>query len=295
MNKHKLPAIVIHGGAGPKLTTKIQEERAHDSLKRIANQAFEKLVQGETSINVTIWAATELENDPLFNAGTGAKLQRDGAARLSASLMDGNTQKFSGVMNLENTKNPILVSQKLQSEKDRVISGEGAKSFARAHGFENYNPITQESFDEWKQRTEKRNFDELTQLTGTIGVVCADLEGNVSAATSTGGKGMEIIGRVGDSPTVAGNYASKKAAVSCTGVGEEIVDHALAVRIVLRVDDGMDLQKAFDQSFADFKKKKGRGGAIGVDHTGQVSADFTTPCMLHAIKTPDQEYVYPEI
>lgn len=293
--KKNLPAIVIHGGAGPLLTTKIQEERAHDSLKRIVTKGFEKLQKGESAYEVTIWAAVQLEDDPLFNAGTGAKLQRDGVARLSASLMNGQTQKFSGVINLENTKNPILISKKLQEEKDRVVAGAGAKEYARAKGFENYNPITQESYDEWQQRKVKKNFDELTQLTGTIGVVCADLNGNVSAATSTGGKGMEIVGRVGDSPTVAGNYATKFAAVSCTGVGEELVDHAMAVRIVLRVEDGDSLQKAFDRTFEEFKNRKGRGGAIGVDRTGAAYALFTTPCMLHAIKTPNHEYVYPEV
>lgn len=292
--KTNLPAIVIHGGAGPTLTSKIQEERANESLKKIINGAFERLQAGESSLDVTVWTAKELEDDPLFNAGTGAKLQRDGAARLSASLMDGVTSKFSGVINLENTKNPILVCERLLHEKDRVISGDGAKTFARERGFENYNPITQESYEEWKQRKEKKNFDELTQLTGTIGVVCVDLKGQMSAATSTGGKGMEIIGRVGDSPTVAGNYASKSAAISCTGVGEELVDHALAIRIVVRVEDGMPLSDAFERSFDEFRKKNGRGGAIGVDQTGAVAADFTTPCMLHAIKTGSHEYIYPE-
>jgi L-asparaginase len=292
--KKKLPAIVIHGGAGPKLTSRIQEERAHESLKRIVTQAFEKLSKGDSSIDVTIWVAVQLEDDPLFNAGTGAKLQRDGIARLSASLMDGATGKFSGVMNLENTKNPILVAQKLQREKDRVLAGEGAQKFARSCGFEHYNPVTQQSFDEWQQRSEKKNDDELTQLIGTIGVVCVDLEGKLSAATSTGGKGMEIIGRVGDSPTVAGNYATSSAAISCTGVGEELVDEALAVKIVVRVEDGMSLMDSFERSFEEFKIKKGRGGAIGVDKTGAVYALFTTPCMLHAIRTPDHEYIFPE-
>lgn len=293
--KKKLPAIVIHGGAGPKLTTKIQEERAHESLKRIVNQAFDKLSKGESSLDVTVWAAVQLEDDPLFNAGTGGKLQRDGIARLSASLMDGTTGKFSAVMNLENTKNPILVALKLQNEKDRVLAGEGAKTYARSCGFENYNPVTQESYEEWQQRKEKKNYDELTQLTGTIGVVCVDLEGRLSAATSTGGKGMEINGRVGDSPTVAGNYATTGAAISCTGVGEELVDHALAVKIVVRVEDGMSLMDSFDRSFEEFKSKLGRGGAIGVDKTGAAYALFTTPCMLHAIRTPDHEYIYPSI
>ena len=292
--KKKLPAIVIHGGAGPKLATKMKEELAHASLKRIIEQAYEKLSKGESSIDVTVWAAVQLEDDPLFNAGTGAKLQRDGVARLSASLMDGTTGKFSGVMNVENVKNPILIAEKLQKEKDRVLSGEGAKAFARAYGFGHYNPVTQESFEEWQQRTQKKNYDELTELTGTIGVVCVDLKGNMSAATSTGGKGMEIIGRVGDSPTVAGNYASNTAAISCTGVGEELVDHALAVKVVVRVEDGMSLVDSFDKSFEEFKSKKGRGGAIGVDKTGAAYALFTTPCMLHAIQTPDHQYIYPE-
>ncbi len=104
---------------------------------------------------------------------------------------------------------------------------------------------------------------------------------------------MEIVGRVSDSATVAGNFASSSAAVSCTGVGEELVESAVAVKIVTRVDDGKSLEDAFKKTFTEFRKRKGRGAAIGVDKTGAVCVDFTTPCILHAIKTPDQESVYP--
>ena len=288
-----LAAIVIHGGAGPKLTNKIQEERVATSLKNIVRKSYEKLVNGESAIQVAVFAASMLEDDPQFNAGTGGKLQSDGVARLSCSLMDGFTSKFSGVINLESTKNPIQVAQKLLNEKDRVLSGEGAQKYARSQEFSNYNPITPESLAEWKDRKERNNVDELTQLTGTIGVVCVDLQGRTAAATSTGGKGMEIVGRVSDSATVAGNFASANAAVSCTGVGEELVESAVAVKIVTRVDDGASLEEAFKKTFSEFRNRKGRGAAIGVDKNGNVYVDFTTECILHAIKTHDIEKMYP--
>lgn len=288
------PSIVIHAGAGPLLPSKASETRAHESLKKIVNDAYEKLIAGEKAIDVVVWTVTQLEDNPQFNAGTGCMLQSDGVARMTASLMDGSRGKFSGLMNIEEIKNPIQVAKLLQEEMDRVISGRGAKAYARRMNFPYYNPITEQSHAEWKSRLEGKALG-LETMVGTVGCVCVDEYGNLAAATSTGGKGMEIMGRVGDSATIAGNYASKSAAVSSTGIGEEIVENGLAVKIVTRVDDGMSLQQSFEKTFSELKEKHGRAGCIGVDVEGNVSAKFTTPCMLHAIKTNNREYVYPEL
>ena len=287
------PAIIIHGGAGPNLSSEERKTKAHESLKKIVNLSYQKLIENTSAIDVVVFAAMMLEDDPQFNAGTGAKLQSDGAARLSASLMDGYQNKFAGVINMEQTKNPILVSKELLTRTDRVLSGEGATQFARMIGLPHYNPVTTESLEEWSRRKEQKNSDELTELTGTIGVACVDVHGHVAVGTSTGGKGMEIVGRVSDSATIAGNYASCHAAVSCTGIGEELVEHGIAVKIVTRVDDGKTLQQAFEKTFLEFRNAKGRGGAIGVDAFGNIFFDFTTEFMLRASKTKDLEEIFP--
>lgn len=286
------PSIVIHAGAGPKLPSREREKSAHESLKKILRMSYERLMAGEKAVDAVVWAVTQLEDDPQFTAGTGGMLQSDGIARLSCSLMDGEKLRFAGLINIENVKNPIQISKVLMNEKDRVLAAQGAIAYARSKDFTDYDPITPEMFNEWKNRHNQKIG--LEQLVGTVGAVCVDTHGHLAAATSTGGKGMEIVGRVSDSATIAGNYSSNQAAVSCTGVGEELVENAIAVRIVTRVDDGKTLAQSFEKTFSEFRSRKGRGGAIGVDVQGNVCVDFTTPCILHAIKTHDREYTYPE-
>src|SRR5438477_10534351 len=128
--KPKLPAIIIHAGAGKYLGSAHKEERARESLQRIVSESYKRL-QTKSAIEVVTFAITELENDSQFNAGTGGKLQRDGVARLTAALMDGDQHRFAGVINIEQVKNPILTAKELLKEKDRVLAGEGAVAFAR--------------------------------------------------------------------------------------------------------------------------------------------------------------------
>jgi len=150
--KKNLPAIIIHAGAGKYLGSNVKEERARESLQKIVSASYEML-KTKSALETVTWAVSQLENDPQFNAGTGGKLQSDGVARLTAALMDGDLHKFSGVINLEQAKNPILVAQKLLSEKDRVLAAEGATLYARKLGMEKYNPVTEETFSEWKRKT----------------------------------------------------------------------------------------------------------------------------------------------
>lgn len=286
-----LPAIVIHAGAGRELASPDLEARVRASLSHVVQEAYSRLREGG-SMEAVLWAVRALEDDPQFNAGTGAKLQEDGAARLSASVMDGASSRFSGVINVERLRNPILLAGRLQNESDRVLSGEGGRSFAREIQMNDYNPITQERWSEW-QRKVRSSGQSPERIFGTVGAVAVDLEGKLAAATSTGGKGLARPGRVGDSPTVAGTYASNKAAVSATGVGEEIMDAGLAVRIVTRVDDGISLAAAFQKTFRELRRSIFRAGAIGVDQKGKVEVHTTTPCILHAIRTPSRTVIYP--
>ncbi|MBI2143337.1 isoaspartyl peptidase/L-asparaginase [Candidatus Woesearchaeota archaeon] len=147
-----------------------------------------------------------------------------------------------------------------------------ATQFARSHGFLEYDPVTETSLKEWQ---EKSNGSPM----GTVGAVALDAKGRLASATSTGGKGFERVGRVSDTPMPAGNYANRYAAVSCTGIGEDIIDESMASKIVLRVTDGMTLAAAFKKSFKEAKALKHEIGAIGIDYKGNVVFQHTTPFM----------------
>jgi L-asparaginase len=255
--------IIIHGGFFSELPQTQEIKLAkQESLTRIVKEAFSYL-QTHTALETVVYAVELLENDELFNAGIGSQIQRDGKIRMSASVMDGVSQKFCGVINIEDVKNPIRVAEKLFPYDDRVLGGEGATNFARTKGFEPFSteiPIRRKEYE--------ANLASLK--TGTVGCVALDEKGHIAAATSTGGKGFEIPGRISDSATVAGNYANGFCGVSCTGVGEDIMSEAIATKIVTRVTDGMAIDKAFDKTFTELKRYDGFAGAIAIDKDGNM-------------------------
>ncbi|MBI4041097.1 MAG: isoaspartyl peptidase/L-asparaginase [Deltaproteobacteria bacterium] len=257
--------IVIHGGAGSR---KGSAPHIHDALKEIYLKA-ESCLKKHSALDTVIYAVTLLEDCPLFNAGTGSQLQKDGRIRMSAAVMDGKSEQFSAVLNIEQVRNPILIAKALIQEKDRILAAECATRFARAHGFAAYNPKTKERVKEWKKRVGESGM-------GTVGACAVDRKGCLAAATSTGGRGFERPGRVSDSGTPAGNYANAFAAVSATGIGEQIVNEALAAKIVIRVSDGMTLLRAFKKSFHEVRNHHYHMGAIGISRLGEVMVDFST-------------------
>ena len=191
--------------------------------------------------------------------------------------MDGKTQRFSGVINIEDVKNPICIAEKLLKYEDKVLSGNGALAFAREHGFGYYNPEIPQR--RWEYEKKVSDFIRL----GTVGCVALDLHGDLAAATSTGGKGFEIPGRVSDSATAAGNYCNHFAGISCTGVGEDIVSGAVAVKIVTRVTDGMHLSAAMDKTLDEMKPYDGFAGVIGIAANGDMYHSDTHPYMVWAL------------
>jgi L-asparaginase len=255
--------IIIHGGFFSESSTSQQTKIAkQDALQSIAQQAYGYL-QTHTALETVVFAVELLENDELFNAGIGSQIQSDGKIRMSASVMDGVSQKFSGVINLEEVKNPIRVAEKLMAYDDRVLGGEGAQDFARQQGFGYFNPEIPQRRLEYEEKVAALG-------TGTVGCVALDASGHMAAATSTGGKGFEMPGRISDSATAAGNFANAFCGVSCTGVGEDIVSTAVATKIVTRVTDGFTLEKAFRKTFGELKEIDGFAGAIGIDHAGNI-------------------------
>lgn len=267
--------LIIHGGFFSESNTNQEVKKAkQNALSEIASKSHEYL-KSHTAVQTVVYAVSLLEDCELFNAGLGSQVQSDGKIRLSASLMDSVSKKFSGVINIEDVKNPIQIAEKLLSYDDSVLSGEGALDFARKNGFDFFNPETDQRRKEYYNKLE-------SSRKGTVGCVALDSEGNLAAATSTGGKGFEIPCRVSDSATVAGNYANEKAAISCTGVGEDIVSVALAAKIVTRVTDGFTLKEATDKSFAELKTFDGFAGIIGISSAGEMYHCDSHPYMVWA-------------
>lgn len=267
--------LIIHGGFFS------ESDQSHDTktakqnaLKNIAEKSFEFLKK-HSAAETVVYAVTLLEDDELFNAGIGSQIQSDGKIRMSASLMNAETMKFSGVINIQEVKNPILVAEKLMVEDDRVLGGEGAKMYADKAGFENFSTEIPQRRKEFEEKIKNGG-------KGTVGCVAMDSEGKLAVATSTGGKGFEIVGRISDSATVAGNYANRFCAVSCTGVGEDIVSNATAAKIVTRVSDGMPIEKAFGKTFDELKEIDGFAGAIAIDAKGNVFHQDSYPTMVFA-------------
>ena len=267
--------IIIHGGFFSESDQSHEVKTAkQNSLKEIAGKAFEFL-KTHSAEDTVVFAVSLLENDDLYNAGIGSQIQSDGKIRMSASLMNGENQKFSGVINIEEVKNPIEVAKVLMKEDDRVLGGFGAKKYATENGFADFSTEIPQRRKEYEAKLKNGG-------KGTVGCVALDKNGHLAAATSTGGKGFEIVGRISDSATVAGNFANKFAAVSCTGVGEDIVSNATASKIVTRVTDGMSLEKAFEKTFAELKEIDGFAGAIAIDHQGNIFHQDSYPTMVFA-------------
>lgn len=267
--------IIIHGGFFSESDQSHEVKTAkQNSLKNIAEKAFQYL-ETHSAVDTVAYAVSLLEDDELFNAGIGSQIQSDGIIRMSAALMDGETQKMSGVINIQDVKNPIFVAKKLMKEDDRVLGGNGAKIYADKNGFENFST-------EIPQRRKEYEAKLANGGKGTVGCVAIDENRKLAVATSTGGKGFEIPGRISDSATVAGNYANEFCAVSCTGVGEDIVSNATSAKIVTRVTDGMSLNEAFDKTFAELKTIDGFAGAIAIDKNGNMYHQDSYPTMVFA-------------
>lgn len=267
--------IIIHGGFFSESSQSHDVKLAkQNSLKAIAQKAFEFL-KDNSAFDTVAYAVSLLEDDELYNAGIGSQIQSDGVIRMSAAIMNGETQKMSGVINIQDVKNPVFVAKELINEDDRILGGKGAKEYAEQHGFQNFSTEIPQRRKEYEDKIKSGG-------KGTVGAVAIDKEGKLAVATSTGGKGFEIPGRISDSATVAGNYANQYCAVSCTGVGEDIVSNATAAKIVTRVTDGFSIENAFDRTFEELKQIDGFAGAIGIDSEGTVYHQDSYPTMVFA-------------
>ncbi len=280
------PILLIHGGAGSLPPVAERQARRCACVRTVLEQTWPALRGGQTAVDAAVQSVQRLEASPLFNAGLGAVLQSDGLARLSASVMDGARQKFSGVMLATHLIHPSRLALALQDKVQSVVGPLGAQLIARELGIPPENPATPCRARQWSEHLQEK--DE-TAGPGTVGAVALDLAGHLAAATSTGGGWHNFPERISDSATAAGNYATAFAAISCTGIGEQIVDDGLAVRLETRVRDGISMVEASERALAEASERNRQYGWIGVDRNGAWVMCWTTEAMTCAMMSADRE------
>ena len=265
------PAAVAHAGAG-------SQRALMDGTDRAVAKALATLAGGAPALEGALAGVVVLEDDPRFNAGTGANIRLDGKTiQMDAACMDGESGLFGAVAAIERVRNPVLVARKVMDTPHLLIVGEGATRFARALGFPDYDPTCPENrakldrvrrllkgadprlVDAWKGYDWQKAWNFPTPLKealgtpDTVGCVTRDAQGRFAAAISTGGTTLTLYGRVGDVPMYgAGIYAGPKGAVACTGHGEEIIRQLVAKAVYDRRARGLSAQQAVDRTLAAF-------------------------------------------
>ena len=292
-------AIAIHAGAGTiskEEFTASMELEIRGALMQAVQAGHKVLSAGGSSLDAITLAITILEDSPHFNAGRGAVFNAEGRHELDASIMDGSNLEAGAVAGVQNIRNPILLARKIMTDSVHVmLMGEGAEVFARANGIEFADPDYFFTERRWQQLQKARNREKQDALLqsespdrwlSTVGAVALDANGNLAAATSTGGMTNKRWGRVGDSPIIgAGTYADNRScAVSATGHGEYFIRATVARDICSRVQyQGLDLASAADAVInGQLRDMGGDGGIIALDTKGNIALTFNTPGMYRA-------------
>lgn len=276
-------AIVVHGGAG----TIAPDDRAQACASGClvaARIGYEVLARGGSALEAVEAACVALEDDPLFNAGTGSCLNADGFVEMDAAIMEGTTLRAGGVAAVRSVKNPIVLARSVMEETPHVLlAADGAERFAREVGLAPYPPsllVTERALERWRKEREEA----WSPKPGTVGAVAIDREGRVAAATSTGGTSGKRVGRVGDSPIVgSGLYADDLAgAVSATGDGEAILRVVLSKFVADRMRSGESAAVAASAAMREIERVGGMGGVIAVDRKGGIGHATNAPRMSYA-------------
>jgi L-asparaginase len=239
---------------------------------------MEALTAGMDPLGVVVECLKAMEASERFNAGRGSALQADGLARLTAAIMDGDRQSFSGVISAQYLTHPSELALELQSHSARVLTNPGAELLARKLALPLADNLTTDRLKNWVEKAERGE-----GLSDTVGCIIRTTDGRLVAGASTGGRGHEFPGRVSDSATVAGTYCSAYAAVCATGVGEEIVDDAFCARLETRVRDGMSLAKASQLGLTEAQSRSRHYGWIALDAEGGWSVATTTKAMSYVV------------
>jgi len=267
----------------------------------------EILKRGGSSLDATEAAVRVLEDDPHFNAGKGAVFTSAGTNELDAAVMDGNTLKAGTVASLKHIKNPVSLARLVMEKSGHVMmDGKGAEVFAKENGVQLVDQkyfFTQERWDALQKIKEaeksggagaKKFIITDQDRHGTVGAVALDQNGNLAAATSTGGTTNKRPGRVGDSPVIgAGTYANNATcAVSATGDGEYFIRAAVAHDASALMEyRGMSLKEAAQAALDRVAKLGGTGGLIAIDRQGNIALPFNTAGMYRGYVDPNGKFV----
>ncbi len=253
----------------------------HRAVLKQALEAGFQVLQSGTALDAVAAAVVVLEDSPLFNAGRGACFNADGEIEMDASIMDGAKLRAGAVAAVERIRNPVLAARAVMEHTRHVLlAGDAADRFARQQGLKLENPsyfATPRRLAALKQG--RKNFH------GTVGAVALDGDGNLAAATSTGGYTGKMAGRVGDSPLVgAGTYADNRAcAVSGTGLGEAFIRAAVAHDVCARMRYAKaSLAAAAAAALRSVAALGGDGGLVAVDRRGNVAMPFNREGMFRA-------------
>jgi L-asparaginase / beta-aspartyl-peptidase len=289
-------SIAIHGGAGavPRSTLTAERERQYrNGLAAALDAGYATLEKGGSSLDAVSVAVRTLEDDPLFNAGRGAALTRDGAAELDAAIMEGRQQRAGAVAAVRHVRNPIELARRVMEKSRHVLLvGAGAEEFALEEGLALVPNSYFRTEERWAQLESERKGHSVSDLfpssQGTVGAVALDAAGDLAAATSTGGMTNKRPGRVGDAPIIgAGTYAKNGVcAVSATGHGEYFIRTVAAHHICAAVEfRGLALREAVHELLHQrLRELGGSGGIIAVDHDGRIVTDFSTEGMFRGAR-----------
>ena len=301
--------IVIHGGAGTILRMSLSaklEAQYRERLQASLTAGFEILNKGGLSLDAVCAAVNVMEDSPLFNAGKGAVFTNEGTNEQDASVMDGSTLECGGVASVKRIKNPVDLARQVMEKSEHVLlCGDGAEAFATKNDVELVEADYFHTEMRWKQlqkalEKEKRLKTDYSQLDhspddkhGTVGAVALDKEGNLAAATSSGGMTNKRFSRIGDSPIIgAGNYANNATcAVSTTGHGEYFMRCLTAYDVSAMMEyKQMTLTDAAEMAImTKLTDLGGTGGLIAIDRQGNIALPFNTPGMYRGHRLANAE------
>jgi beta-aspartyl-peptidase (threonine type) len=298
--------LVIHGGAGTILKEDMtpEVEAAYMAgLESGLTAGYAVLQEGGTATNAVKAALVVLEDNMLFNAGRGSVFTKKGVQEMDAAIMDGATLNAGSVASVRNVRNPIELAMEVMKNSNHVfLSGKGAMDYAIKQGIK-LEPdeyfFSQFRYDQWKMIRDSDTYSldhthqQIEELMrdkkfGTVGAVACDQDGNIAAATSTGGMTNKKYGRIGDSPLIgAGTYANNKTcAISCTGHGEPFIRAVAAYDVSCLMEyKGYSLDEAMNIVVHEkLIALEGEGGMIGVDAQGNAAMIFNSAGMYRAMR-----------
>lgn len=298
-------SIAIHGGAGTLvkgLMTPQLEAQYKAALQNALSQGYTVLEKGGSAVDAVEVAVKLLEDSPLFNAGKGSVFTAEGTHEMDAAIMNGENLKAGAVSLVTGIKNPVSLARDIMDKSYHVfLAGDGAMQFAKSNGYKIENPeyfYDEVRYQQWQDIKDSDNFQldhsvKKDSKFGTVGAVACDQNGNIAAATSTGGMTNKKWGRVGDSPMIgAGTYANNKTcAVSCTGSGEYFIRGVVAYDVsCLMEHKGMSVEEASNEVINKrILNLQGDGGLIAIDSKGNIAMPFNTEGMYRAFKTSKGE------